>query len=115
LFRTAMRDTEIGGIVIPAGARIMAHFASANRDACVFVEADTFDPDRPDLARHIAFGKGIHFCIGAPLARLELGIALPALLARLPGLRAGGGPRVREPAFFARGFAKLHVAWGREK
>lgn len=115
LFRTAMRDTEIGGIAIPAGARIMAHFASANRDACVFAEADTFDPDRPDLARHIAFGKGIHFCIGAPLARLELGIALPALLTRLRGLRAGGGARVREPAFFARGFAELHVAWGGEK
>jgi cytochrome P450 len=90
----------------------MAHFASANRDECVFANAATFDPDRPDLARHIAFGKGIHFCIGAPLARLELGIALPALLARLPGLRPSDGPRVREPAFFARGFAEMHVAWG---
>jgi cytochrome P450 len=112
LFRTATRATELSGVAIPAGARIMAHFASANRDECVFANAATFDPDRPDLARHIAFGKGIHFCIGAPLARLELGIALPALLARLPGLRPSDGPRVREPAFFARGFAELHVAWG---
>ena len=68
----------------------MAHFASANRDECVFANADTFDSDRRDLGRHIAFGKGIHFCIGALLARLELGIALPALLARLPGLRPSG-------------------------
>ena len=114
LFRTATRDTELGGVAIPAGARIMAHFASANRDECVFAKADTFDPDRPDLGRHIAFGKGVHFCIGAPLARLELGVALPALLARLPDLRPSGGPRMREPAFFARGFAELHVAWGQK-
>jgi cytochrome P450 len=114
LFRTATRDAELGGVTIPAGARIMAHFASANRDECVFSNPDAFDPDRADLVRHIAFGKGIHFCIGAPLARLELGIALPALLRRLPGLRPSGGPRVREPTFFARGFAQLPVAWGEE-
>ena len=84
------RQTELGGIAIPAGARVMAHFASANRDECVFANADTFDSDRRDLGRHIAFGKGIHFCIGALLARLELGIALPALLARLPALRPSG-------------------------
>ena len=90
LFRTATSETELGGIAIPASARVMAHFASANRDECVFANADTFDSDRRDLGRHIAFGKGIHFCIGALLARLELGIALPALLARLPALRPSG-------------------------
>ncbi len=111
LFRTAMREVELGGVTIPAGARIMAHFASANRDECVFSNPDAFDPNRADLVRHIAFGKGIHFCIGAPLARLELGIALPALLQRLPGLRPSGR-HVRDPLFFARGFAQLHVAWG---
>jgi cytochrome P450 len=114
LFRTVTRDVELGGVTIPAGARIMAHFASANRDECVFSNPDAFTPDRAELVRHIAFGKGIHFCIGAPLARLELGIALPALLERLPGLRPSGGPRVREQTFFARGFAQLSVAWGEE-
>jgi cytochrome P450 len=114
LFRTAMRDAGIGGVTIPAGARIMVHFASANRDECVFSNADAFAPDRADVVRHIAFGKGIHFCIGAPLARLELGIALPALLQRLPGLRPGRRPRVREQTFFARGFAQFPVAWGQE-
>ncbi len=112
LFRTATRDVDLGGITIPAGARVMVHFASANRDECVFAEAASFQPHRDDLVRHVAFGKGIHFCIGAPLARLELGIALPALLGRLPNLRPSGRPHVREPVFFARGFAELHVAWG---
>ena len=112
LFRTATRDAELSGITIPAGARIMAHFASANRDECIFSKADAFEPDRADLVRHIAFGKGIHFCIGAPLARLELSIALPALLKRLPNLRPSSRPNVREAVFFARGFSQFHVAWG---
>jgi cytochrome P450 len=114
LFRTAMRDAELGGAKIPQGARIMVHFASANRDECVFSKPDAFAPDRAELVRHVAFGKGIHFCIGAPLARLELEIALPELLRRLPGLRPSGGIHVREPTFFARGFAQLQVAWGKE-
>lgn len=112
LFRTATRDVSIGGTTIPAGARVMAHFASANRDECVFSDPDAYRPGRADGSRHVAFGKGIHFCIGAPLARLELGVALPALLERLPGLRLGSEQPVRERLFFARGFARLVVAWG---
>jgi cytochrome P450 len=112
LFRTALADAVIGDVRIPAGARVMAHFASANRDACVFADAASFRPGREGLARHLAFGKGIHFCIGAPLARLELGVALPALLERLPDLRPAAAPAVREPLFFARGFVSLPVAWG---
>jgi cytochrome P450 len=91
----------------------MAHFASANRDASVFATPDDYCPARTDLSRHVAFGKGVHFCIGAPLARLELGIALPALLRALPGLRAApDAEAVREPLFFARGFERLPVVWG---
>jgi cytochrome P450 len=112
LFRRTTRDVEVGGVMIPAGARVMAHFASANRDECVFAAADSFAPERAELHQHVAFGKGIHFCIGAPLARLELAIALPALLRRLPDLRRGDAPAAREPLFFARGFASLPVAWG---
>lgn len=111
LFRTATRDVEVGGVVIPSGARVMAHFASANRDECVFAEPDAFRPDRPEIGRHVAFGKGIHFCIGAPLARLELAIVLPALLERLPGLRLADPAPARDPLFFARGFARLVVDW----
>jgi cytochrome P450 len=110
LFRVTTRATEIGGVELPAGARVMAHFGSANRDECVFAGADRFDPEREELARHLAFGKGIHFCIGAPLARLELKIVLPLLLERLPGLRPAGEFE-REPVFFARGFQRLVVEW----
>jgi cytochrome P450 len=111
LFRITTREVEIGGINLPRGARVMAHFASANRDECVFARPNDYDPRRADLGKHLAFGKGIHYCIGAPLARLELGIALPMLLLRLPGLRASTEPGRREEVFFARGFRMLPVRW----
>ena len=112
LFRRTTREVEVGGVTLPEGARVMVHFGSANRDACAFHDPDTFDPDRDDLSRHVAFGKGIHFCIGAPLARLELGIALPLLLRRLRGLRpAADAAPEREQVFFARGFRRLEVQW----
>jgi cytochrome P450 len=111
LFRVTTREAALGGVTLPAGARVMAHFASANRDGCVFAAGDDYDPLRADLGKHLAFGKGIHFCIGAPLGRLELGIALPLLLRRLPGLRPGGGAAEREEVFFARGFRTLPVEW----
>lgn len=111
LFRVTTREVELGGALLPEGARVMAHFASANRDDCVFAQPDAYDPDRSDIGSHLAFGKGIHFCIGAPLGRLELRVALPILLQRLPGLRRGAGPPQREPVFFARGFAALPVEW----
>ena len=111
LFRVTTREVELGGAVLPEGARVMAHFASANRDACVFTDADAYRPEREDIGAHLAFGKGIHFCIGAPLGRLELRVALPMLIERLSNLRPGGEPASREPVFFARGFTELHVEW----
>ena len=113
LFRQTTRDVELGGVRLPAGARLMVHFGAANRDESVFTEPDRFDPERPDVAkRHVAFGKGIHVCIGAPLARLELAVALPLLLERLPGLRrADDGPLAYDPIFFARGLASLPLCW----
>jgi cytochrome P450 len=111
LFRITTQEVEIGGVTLPKGARVMAHFASANRDQCVFAHPDAYDPERDDIKHHLAFGKGIHFCIGAPLGRLELGVALPALLRRLPGLRPGAQLAAREEVFFARGFRTLPVEW----
>jgi cytochrome P450 len=111
LFRITTREVEIGGVTLPEGARVMAHFASANRDGCVFAQPDEYAPERDDIGKHLAFGKGVHFCIGAPLGRLELGIALPMLLRRLPGLRPGSEPGEREEVFFARGFRTLPVEW----
>lgn len=110
LFRRTTRAVELGGVELPAGARVMAHFGSANRDGCVFERPDDVDPKRERVSRHLAFGKGIHFCIGAPLARLELRVGLPLLLERLPGLRPAG-EREREGVFFARGFRRLEVEW----
>lgn len=110
LFRRTMRAVELGGVELPEGARVMAHFGSANRDPCVFARPDAVDPGREGLSKHLAFGKGIHFCIGAPLARLELRIGLPLLLERLAGLRPGGRSE-REQVFFARGFRRLEVEW----
>jgi len=112
LFRKTTRAVELGGVELPEGARLMVHFASANRDERRFADPGAFNPRRADVGRHVAFGKGIHFCIGAPLARLELAIALPMLFDRLPGLRrdAGSSPR-RERIFFARGYESLLLVW----
>ena len=112
LFRRTTREVRLGEATLPEGARVMVHFGSANRDECVFSAADRLDPGREELARHVAFGKGIHFCIGAPLARLELRTALPMLLERLPGLRRADEAHERESVFFARGFRMLVVEWG---
>ena len=111
LFRTTTREVTIGGVTLPAGARVMVHYGSANRDEHVFACPAEYDPRREGLGRHLAFGKGVHFCIGAPLARLELTIALPLLLERLPGLRLVEAPLTWEPIFFARGLERLDVAW----
>jgi cytochrome P450 len=84
--RIAKVDTEIGGCPIPAGGKIMMCFASADRDPSRFVDPDEFRVDRDNAVDHLAFGKGPHFCLGAPLARLEAQIALELLTTRLPHL-----------------------------
>jgi cytochrome P450 len=90
----------------------MVQYGSANRDEAVFLDAERFDVRRPEARKHLAFGKGIHVCIGAPLARLELQIALPLLLERLPNLRLPPDAEPEwEPVFFARGLQRLEVEW----
>lgn len=79
-------DTELGGVPIPAGARVLLMWGAANRDAAVFPGPSEFRADRNNLAAQAAFGLGPHFCLGAPLARLEATIALGALLRRLSGI-----------------------------
>jgi pimeloyl-[acyl-carrier protein] synthase len=84
--RTIREDVEIGGVTIPSGARVTIFVASANRDPAQFQE-----PDRLDITRtvnhHLAFGAGIHYCVGAPLARVESQVAINTLLRRLPNLK----------------------------
>jgi cytochrome P450 len=83
--RFPLEDVEIGGVVIPAGETVLLGLASANRDADRFPDADRVDVDRA-VGGHLALGHGIHYCVGAPLARLELAIALEALLDHAPSL-----------------------------
>jgi cytochrome P450 len=82
-WRYALEDTELAGVDIPRRARILLSWASANRDEAKWEESERFNPDRPDLKDHVGFGKGLHYCIGAPLARLEMSIAFERLLARM--------------------------------
>ena len=113
LFRTTTKATEVGGVHIPADARVMLHWGSANRDETAFEHPEIFDIERDSKSQHVAFGKGVHSCLGAPLARLQLKIALPRLFERLPNLRVADAPdaAVRDTVFFARGFRSLRVEW----
>ncbi|MCW2507075.1 MAG: Cytochrome [Modestobacter sp.] len=103
--RTATEDVEIGGVTIGRGQKIAALLGSANRDPAVFADADTLDVGRTENP-HISFGAGVHFCIGAPLARVELQASFAALLARTSVLELGA-PAVRRPEFVMRGLREL--------
>lgn len=85
--RTAKRQVTIAGVEIPAGAKLFLWLAAAGRDPSVFPNPDVFDLHRENAKRHLAFGKGIHFCIGSALGQLEARLALEALIDRFPRLR----------------------------
>lgn len=106
--RTATVDTELGGIKIEKGQKIAALIGSANRDSAVFERADDMDLTR-DPNPHIGFGAGIHFCLGAPLARLEMSVSLPALWEKYPNMQLSGIP-VRRPTFVLRGYESVSIS-----
>lgn len=106
--RVAGEDMPIGDIVIDKGDNVMLLLAAAQRDPGANDDPDVFNPDR-DGVRHLAFGHGPHFCLGAPLARLEAGIALSAVTARFPHARIDGEPTYK-PNVTLRGMASLPVA-----
>jgi unspecific monooxygenase len=107
--RYALEDVEIEGLRLRKGERVGLLLGAANRDPAVFTE-----PGRLDLARapnpHVAFGAGIHFCVGAPLARREMRIALDVLFRRLPGLKLAEPPSYRD-AYHFHGLTALKVRW----
>ena len=105
--RMTTRDVEIGGATIPAGKKVLLVYGSGNRDESAFASADRFDPERP-VERSLAFGEGLHFCLGAPLARLEARVALEEVLARIPDYRVVG-PVVWSQASVLRGPVSLPV------
>jgi cytochrome P450 len=111
MYRVTATDTTLGDVPIPAGAPLVAWIGSANRDERQFQRPEQFDIHRGPV-RHLAFGQGIHFCLGAPLARLEARIALTAVLSRLPGLTLAAGARLeRMESTIIFGLKELPVSW----
>ena len=105
--RTATTPTDINGVTIPTGAKIAALLGSANRDSLVFDNPEKINLER-NPNNHISFGGGIHFCLGAPLARLELSTSLPALFERFPTIQMTEIPELRE-TFVLRGYSEIKV------
>jgi cytochrome P450 len=109
VWRIAATDFELDGRAIRAGDRILPSPAAANRDPAQFSDPDRLDIRRPNAASHITFGHGIHFCLGAPLARLEGQIAFPKLLRRLPGLQLVSETPAWSPSISVRRLTALPV------
>ena len=114
LNRWAIRDVTVGGRTIRRGEPVIGVLAAANRDPERFDEPDAFVPGRPEAKAHLGFGKGIHYCLGAPLARLEGEIALATFARALPDWRLelpeGGVPTYRpQPSF--RSIEALEARW----
>ncbi|HEX4222652.1 MAG TPA: cytochrome P450 [Pseudonocardiaceae bacterium] len=112
LVRMALEDVEVAGAVIKKGEGVVAMMSAANRDARVFPEPQRFDIKRRD-ATQLGFGHGIHFCLGAPLARLTTEVALRGLVARFPALDLAISPEeiVWRPPMTSRGPARLPIRW----
>jgi cytochrome P450 len=110
--RITTRDVELGGVLIPENSHVLVSFCSANRADALTPDANTFNPSRLDVGRHLGFGRGIHYCVGARMSRNMMVTAIEVLLERLPGLRleAGAEPEhTRHP--FLWGLANLPVEW----
>ena len=108
--RVATRDTTLAGVDIPEGSRLVVMFAAANRDDVVFGCPHEFDLDRENLHDQIAFGHGVHFCIGANLARLEAIVAFERLAARIDSYRLHDDNTFEYlPSVTLRGLKRLHI------
>jgi len=108
--RSALADIAIAGTTIPKGSLMVLLLAAASRDPARFPHPDRFDPDRPDN-QHLGFGSGLHYCFGAPLARLEVQLALAALARRLDNPRLVEDPPPYRPSPVLRGPRHLRVAY----
>jgi cytochrome P450 len=111
--RITLTDTEIGGVEIPGGSFVAAVLASANRDAAKFgPTADRLDVTRPDAGQHVSFGSGVHYCLGASLARLEAQVAIGTFLRRYPDAELVAGPPAWNGRINLRGLERLPVRLG---
>ncbi|MGW0853709.1 cytochrome P450 family protein [Streptomyces sp. NPDC002690] len=109
--RIALEETEVGGVRVPRGGIVLIAMAGADHDPERYPEPEIFDVRRHDARSHLSFGHGIHFCLGAPLARLEAEVALRTLLERCPDLAADGEPGEWLPGMLIRGRRSLPVRW----
>jgi cytochrome P450 len=108
-----MVDTELAGTFIPAGSAIHLRLAAANRDSRQFPNPEAMDFERENISRHVAFGLGVHTCVGSALARRELELGFRSLLRRLGNLRLASESEAVDyiPSFTIRGLNHLHVAF----
>lgn len=112
VLRVTTREVDVGGVTIPEGADVYLYYASADRDPSAFADPDKFDIHRQDVGRHMGFGRLVHFCLGAPMARLEAEEALNAFLDRLPSMRLVEGREERWiPNLLSPGLQNLPVTW----
>jgi cytochrome P450 len=110
LFRICTEDAEVAGTKIAKGQTLWVMFGSANRDEAVFPDPDRFDSSRKNLSEAFAFGRGAHFCIGAPLARLEIRVLFEELAKRIEWPRFAPGTTLEyEPSFILRGLKELEI------
>jgi len=110
MFRILTAPAKLGGVELPAGARVVLSFAAANRDDAAFADPEDFDPARPGTTDHLAFGQGMHYCLGAPLARLEAAIALREIARRVSSVTLAPGNDFRyQPSFLLRGLERLQL------
>jgi cytochrome P450 len=110
--RETTQDTVLAGQPLAAGTEVAVWLAAANRDDTAFEGAEEFDITRPAQTKHVVFGLGAHFCLGAGLARRQIEISLRVLVERLPGLRLVPGQRITfRPTLDHRGPVSLLVEW----
>ena len=108
-YRVVRRTSQLGGVDLEAGDRLLLLWASANRDGAMIKNPDTLDLDRPNPRRHMAFGHGLHFCLGAALARQEVRIVMERLFAHTDRIALGEGGATIVPSLFVRRLSKLEL------
>ena len=110
MWRIATEDTELGGVAIPAGSALLLRYGSGNRDEELFENPDKFDVTRKNARRHVAFGQGIHVCLGMNLSQKEMYTAFPIILSRLKNMRFSEGNNFNySPNVLLRGLDNLHI------
>lgn len=110
--RITTREVELGGVTIPEGGQVLLSFCSANRDDQLTPNADKFNPHREGVSRHLGFGRGLHYCVGARLSRQMMAVALEVLLDRIPGMRIESGYEAEHTVHpFLWGLARLPIEW----